>query len=119
MVWIQRDSKESKGKVIKLVRTPMNTAKHQKPNADLGLREKDLPDSQERQRRVLDLWYVQVDAAARDEAEIQGRRRRQCLSSSGSRGGRRCEEARGKMEGPPGLIYKGKGINGRRENQGA
>ena len=74
----------------------MNTVKHQKPNVVLGLREKDLPDSQERQRRVLDLWYVQVDAPARDEAELRGRQRRQGLSSSGSRGGRRCEEAKGK-----------------------
>ena len=50
---------------------------------------------------------------------FKGRRRRRCLSSSGSRGGRRCEEARGKMERTPGLIYKGKGISDRRENRGA
>ena len=50
----------------------MNTDEHRNPNADLGLREEGLPDSQEWRRSVADLWYVQVDAAARDEAELQG-----------------------------------------------
>ena len=72
MIWIQRDNKESKGKVMKLGRTLMNTTKYQKPNADLGLREGGLPDSQEWRKSAADLWYIQVDAAARDDAVLEG-----------------------------------------------
>ena len=51
----------------------MNTDEHQSPNADLGLREGGLPDSQEWRRSAADLWYIQVDAAAKGDAELEGR----------------------------------------------
>ena len=47
----------------------MNTDEHRSPNTDLGLKEGDLPDSHEGRRTTVDLWYVQVDAAAKDGAE--------------------------------------------------
>ena len=54
----------------------MNTDEHRNPNADLGLREGGLPDSQEWRRSAADLWYIQVDAAAKGDAELEGRVRR-------------------------------------------
>ena len=56
-----------------------------------------------------DLWSVQVDAAARTDAELRGRRRRRCLSSSGREEEDETKRQGEKMEGPPGFIYKGQG----------
>lgn len=82
----------------------MNTDEHQNPNADLGLKEGGLPDSQEQRRRAVGLWYVQVDAVALSM---------QCLKVEGGGGAsgleRREEEEearKGKKERIPGPIYK-------------
>ena len=85
----------------------MNTDEHRNPNADLGLREEGLPDSQEQRRRTADLWCVQVDAAARDDAVLEGRQRRRSCGAWALTGRRRSAEGeKGRTREP---IYKASG----------
>ena len=73
----------------------------------------------EQRRSTAFLWCSQVDAAAviGAEAKVDGCGRARTF-------GRREEEDDakrhgGEWKGPPGPIYKGKGISDRRENRGA
>jgi len=71
------------------------------------------------QRRCVAVYLVKNRLMQRPcWCRYEGRQRWRNSSSSGSRGRRRDEEARGRMERTPGLIYKGKGISNRRENRG-
>ena len=73
----------------------------------------------EQRKSAAAFWCDQVDAAAVVEADVK-------IDGGGGarRFGRHEEEDdvkrhEGEMERPPGPIYKGRGINDRRENRGA
>ena len=76
--------------------------------------------TEEQRRDAAAFWYEQVDAAAVVEADAKndggGRARRFGRHEEEDDAKRHREE---KWKGPPGPIYKGKGISDRRENQGA
>ena len=51
----------------------MNTARTRNPKNGSRLRRgKSLPGAEKMRKDAATLWYVQVDAAARDEAEVDG-----------------------------------------------